>query len=230
VTRWLLAAWRAQRAGTKQLTSTQDAVAAGTESRFIGSIASPQYSHPTMKLPSWLSSTDDGASPLVERLNLLIETQHQTNVLLERLIAQGASTGKQTPRPADASTSGSRRTTLGARGRQAPPRKRPKPKTQRSPVLHQEIEAVLREAGHPLPANVIADRIRERGSYTPPRSSKPLSGSNVNSRVANPTYRSRFVRRDDDLAYHAGGTVVGRLSGASRAAFGDRCISCHEVR
>jgi hypothetical protein len=151
-----------------------------------------------MKLPSWLSSPDDGGSPLVERLNLLIETQQQTNVLLERLIAQGASTVQQTPRPADASTSGSKRSTVGVRGRQAPS-KRPKRKTQRSPGLHKEIEAVLREAGHPLPANVIADRIRARGNYTPPRSSKPLSGSNVNSRVANPTYRSRFVRRDDGI-------------------------------
>ena len=151
-----------------------------------------------MKLPSWLGSPVDGGSPLVERLNLLIETQHQTNVLLERLIAQGASTGQQTPRPADASISGSKRRTDSARPRKATS-KRPKGETQRSLGLHEEIEAVLREAGHPLPANVIADRIRERGNYMPPRSSKPLSASNVNSRVANATYRSRFVRRDDGI-------------------------------
>jgi hypothetical protein len=153
-----------------------------------------------MKIPSWLSSPDGADSPLVERLNLLIETQRQTNVLLERLIAQKGSgpPGQRTRPPADATTSETKRGAVAARRRKATIQ-RPKGETRRSPGLHQEIEAVLREAGRPLPANVIAERIRERGMYTPPRSSKPLSGSNVNSRVANPTYRSRFVRRDDGI-------------------------------
>jgi hypothetical protein len=69
----------------------------------------------------------------------------------------------------------------------------------RSPALHDEIEAVLREAGHPLPADVIANRIRARGTTPLPRSLQPWAGSNVNSRVANATYRSRIVRRDDGI-------------------------------
>lgn len=153
-----------------------------------------------MKLPTWLSSADDGGSPLTERLDLLIETQRETNVLLERLVAQKGSgpTEQRTPRPADAITSPRERSAAGARQPKATSQRSSR-ETQRSPALHDEIEAVLRDAGHPLPANVIADRIRERGKYTPPRSSKPLSGSNVNSRVANPTYRSRFMRRDDRI-------------------------------
>jgi hypothetical protein len=153
-----------------------------------------------MKLPTWLSSPDGAESPLVERLDLLIETQRQTNVLLERLIAHIGSgpIEQRTPSPASATTSSHKRSAVGARRRKAT-NQRSKGGTRRSPGLHEEIEAVLREAGHPLSANVIADRIRERGKYTPPRSSKPLSGSNVNSRVANPTYRGRFVRRDDGI-------------------------------
>jgi hypothetical protein len=153
-----------------------------------------------MKLPFRPNPSAEGDSALVERLDLLIETQRQTNVLLERLIAQEASglAGEETHRLAKASRSGPKRSTAGGRRRKATSQ-RSKSATKRSPGLHEEIEAVLREAGHPLSANVIADRIRERGNYTPPRSSKPLSGSNVNSRVANPTYRSRFIRRDDGI-------------------------------
>lgn len=153
-----------------------------------------------MKLPFWLNPSVEGDSALIERLDLLTETQRQTNALLERLVAQKAAgtAGQGTQRPLKASGSGPKRRTAGARRRKATSQQ-PRGETKRSPGLHEEIESVLREAGHPLPANVIADRIRERGNYAPPRSSKPLSGSNVNSRVANPTYRSRFVRRDDGI-------------------------------
>jgi hypothetical protein len=153
-----------------------------------------------MKLPIRLNRSAEGDSALVERLDMLIETQRQTNALLERLVAQEASgsAGQGTRRPSKASSSRPKRRTSGARRRKATSQ-RPKGKTKGSPALHDEIEAVLREAGHPLPANVIADRIRARGNYTPPRSLKPLSGSNVNSRVTNATYRGRFVRRDDGI-------------------------------
>lgn len=153
-----------------------------------------------MKLPFRLSAIDGDGSPLLERLDALIEAQRQTNVLLERLIAHKASApaGRETSRAEPSSTSRSGRHPARGRRRKATG-ERPKNTPKRSPSLHQEIEAVLREAGHPLTANAIADRIRERGHYTPPRSSKPLSGSNVNSRVGNPTYRGRFVRRDDGI-------------------------------
>jgi hypothetical protein len=150
-----------------------------------------------MKLPFRLDPSGESHSALVERLDLLIETQRQTNVLLERLIARevAGSAGQDTNRGAKASGPGPKR---GARGRRKATSQRSKG-MRRSPGLHEEIEAVLREAGHPLSANAIADQIRARANYTPPRSSRPLSGSNVNSRVAHPTYRSRFVRRKDGI-------------------------------
>ena len=154
-----------------------------------------------VKFPFRRSSTDESGSVLAERLDLLIQTQRQTNALLERLITlqTGGPADKEAGRPSVAvPASRSARHVPGRRRRRAT-RQQPKRATKRSPGLHMEIEAVLREAGHPLPANVIAERIRERGRYTPPRSAKPVSGSNVNSRVANATYRSRFVRRGDGL-------------------------------
>lgn len=63
-----------------------------------------------------------------------------------------------------------------------------------SPTLHDEITAVLSEAGEPLPASEIAERIRTRGRYVPPRRTTPLDGSQVSARVARPEYRDRFVR------------------------------------
>jgi hypothetical protein len=67
--------------------------------------------------------------------------------------------------------------------------------------LHEEIAAVIGERG-PLSAADLATAILERGRYAPPRSSKPLDAATVNSRVSNPAYRSRFIRRDGriDLA------------------------------
>lgn len=152
------------------------------------------------KLPFTFGSTASGDSAVVQRLDLLLETQRETNILLERLVAQESSgrTRQKRRRLSDASASRSNGRLTGAARRKGS-RQQSKGETKRSPGLHDEIEAVLVEAGHPLPANVIADRIRERGNYTPPRSSKPLSGSNVNSRVANPTYKTRFVRRDDGI-------------------------------
>lgn len=149
-----------------------------------------------MKLPSWRIPIDDGDSPVVERLNLLIEMHRETNVLLERLIARGNSSDQ---RRSAGAPSGSKRRPIAAARRRKASGQRSAGDSQRSPGLHEEIEAVLREAEHPLPANMIADRIRERAKYAPPRSSKPLSGSSVNSRVANPAYRSRFIRRDDGI-------------------------------
>ncbi|MEO8251391.1 MAG: hypothetical protein ABI978_05385 [Chloroflexota bacterium] len=61
--------------------------------------------------------------------------------------------------------------------------------------LHEEIAAVIAERG-PQTAAELATAIAERGRYTPPRSAKPLDAATVNARVSNPTYRSRFVRRE----------------------------------
>jgi hypothetical protein len=166
---------------------------------FMWSVA--VYDRRQMKLP-FRSAIDQDGSALLERLDALIATQHQTNALLESLNDQlaSAAAGRETSQPIQrASTSRPGRRTTRARGRKATGQRSESGGTKRSPGLHEEIEAVLREAGRPLPANEIADRIRQRGHYTPPRSSKPLSASSVNSRVANRTYRSRFVRRDDGI-------------------------------
>jgi hypothetical protein len=61
--------------------------------------------------------------------------------------------------------------------------------------LHEEIAAVIAERG-PQTAAELAAAIAERGLYQPPRSAKPLDAAAVNARVSNPTYRSRFVRRE----------------------------------
>ena len=62
-------------------------------------------------------------------------------------------------------------------------------------ALHDEITAVISERG-PQTAAELAVAIAERGRYLPPRSAKPLDAATVNARVSNPTYRSRFVRRE----------------------------------
>ncbi len=61
--------------------------------------------------------------------------------------------------------------------------------------LHDEITAVIMERG-PQTAAELAAAVVERGRYSPPRSTKPIDAAIVNSRVSNPVYRDRFVRRD----------------------------------
>lgn len=62
-------------------------------------------------------------------------------------------------------------------------------------ALHDEIAAVIAERG-PQTAAELASAIAERANYQAPRSAKPLDAAAVNARVSNPTYRSRFVRRE----------------------------------
>jgi hypothetical protein len=61
--------------------------------------------------------------------------------------------------------------------------------------LHDEMIAVIAERG-PLSAGELATAITERGRYAPPRSGKTLDAATVSQRASNPTYRSRFVRRE----------------------------------
>jgi chemotaxis protein histidine kinase CheA len=70
-------------------------------------------------------------------------------------------------------------------------------------ALHDEISAVISERG-PQTAAELASAIAERGNYRPPRSAKPLDAAAVNARVSNPTYRSRFVRREHRIGLAAG--------------------------
>jgi hypothetical protein len=72
----------------------------------------------------------------------------------------------------------------------------------RKVALHDEIVAVISERG-PLSAAELATAIVERGRYAPPRSGKPLDAATVNSRVSNPTYRSRFARSEGRIGLAA---------------------------
>lgn len=82
-------------------------------------------------------------------------------------------------------------------------RPRGRPRKQTSPArstgarigLHDEIAAVITERG-PQTAAELAAAVLERGRYSPPRSTRTIDAAIVNSRVSNPVYRDRFVRRD----------------------------------
>jgi hypothetical protein len=69
-------------------------------------------------------------------------------------------------------------------------------------ALHDEIAAVIAEVG-PRTAAELASAIVARGRYRPPRSKKPLDAAQVNARVSNPTYRSRFVRNEHRIGLAA---------------------------
>lgn len=87
-------------------------------------------------------------------------------------------------------------TTPVARAKRAPQRSSaPRARTAGKVALHDEIVAVIAERG-PQTAAELASAIVERGNYRPPRSAKPLDAAAVNARVSNPTYRSRFLRRE----------------------------------
>ena len=62
-------------------------------------------------------------------------------------------------------------------------------------ALHDEIIAIISERG-PLSAADLAAAVVDRARYAPPRSAHPIDASVINSRVSNPVYRDRFVRRE----------------------------------
>ena len=68
------------------------------------------------------------------------------------------------------------------------------PRRCRRTSLTTEIVAVLAEAGEPLGYGTLAERIRERGIFTPPRSGHELTRAQIAARVNNKFYRDRFVR------------------------------------
>ena len=84
------------------------------------------------------------------------------------------------------------------------PRRRAAARTGAARVaLHDEIATIIAERG-PQTAAELAAAIVERGNYRPPRSAKPLDAAAVNARVSNPTYRSRFLRRDRRIGLASG--------------------------
>lgn len=60
--------------------------------------------------------------------------------------------------------------------------------------LHEEIAAVLRETGGPMTSAQIAERIRQRGLFEPPRSKRKLDVLMVASRISHENYRHLFSR------------------------------------
>ena len=159
-----------------------------------------------MRLPIRLSRDSDSQladalNTVAQRLDRLIELTEQTNELLrstrstDRAAARPAIGGAG--QPAAAPRPRGRRGRQPSDGRQRSPRSGP---VGRGPGLHDAIEAVLREAQAPLTTAEIAQRINDRRLFVPPRSGKPLSSSQVNSRIANPHYRDRFRRVEGRVA------------------------------
>ncbi len=66
-------------------------------------------------------------------------------------------------------------------------------------ALHDEIIAIITERG-PMTAADVAAAVVDRARYTPPRSAHPIDASIINSRVSNPVYRDRFVRREGRIS------------------------------
>lgn len=71
-------------------------------------------------------------------------------------------------------------------------------------ALHDEMIAVISERG-PMTAGELAAVISERGRYAPPRSGRPIDAAMVSQRASNPTYRSRFLRREGRIGLAEGG-------------------------
>ena len=125
-----------------------------------------------------------GAEGLLSRLD----------ALTARVAALESTKGPEAP-----SSGASVEAIAAARTRDRPTRDRPKrvsaaPSGERV-ALHDEMIAIIREQG-PMPAAELAAAIVERGRYTVPRSGKAIDAKTVSQRVSNPTYRSRFVRRE----------------------------------
>lgn len=72
--------------------------------------------------------------------------------------------------------------------------KRRRTRRNSSPTLRSEIADVLRQAGEPLTAREIAERVVSRAACRPPRSAHPVRGGQISARVNHPQYRSMFGR------------------------------------
>ncbi|HSM38476.1 MAG TPA: hypothetical protein VK838_04020 [Candidatus Limnocylindrales bacterium] len=135
---------------------------------------------------------------LAARVDQLARRLDSLTTATEPAAAQPASTTQPAAETADAAPAEAATAQPRRRGR---PPKKPAEAAKRASggeprvPLHEEIAEVIREHG-PMTASAIASAIVERGRYAAPRSSRPLDGATVNSRVSNPAYRSRFARSD----------------------------------
>ena len=70
-------------------------------------------------------------------------------------------------------------------------------------ALHDEMIAVISERG-PMTAGELAAAVSERGRYAPPRSGRSIDAAMISQRASNPTYRSRFLRREGRIGLAEG--------------------------
>lgn len=162
-----------------------------------------------------LKRATDGAGPrnpepenalVADRLLLVAQLLEATNGLLRDLAAQLRPTGQLSAADAPArSTPRQRRRTADVAkpdGNRPVARRRQQNRKApgSSPRLHEEIAAVLREAGEPLSAREIAERVRGRGQYRRPRRTTPIDGTQISARVGHPQYRKLFTRADGRIA------------------------------
>ena len=137
-----------------------------------------------------LATSEDGAPQTgdVPRLVLRLEEVERRLTALESARPPGS-----TLRSREGQVSSSRR--AGARGKPRAGRRRG-----RTTSLTTEIVAVLTESGEPLDYGTLAERIRERGIFTPPRSGRELTRSQIAARVSHTFYRDRFIRSGGRVA------------------------------
>jgi hypothetical protein len=173
------------------------------------------YTAADMKFPLRLSSNHDSnladvLDELTRRLDRLLELTEETNRLL--------SYRKQTNRTEAQQTFGATRTQNRRQPRRGSGQGKTSIRTRRTTMrssrlptrqgLHHAIEAVLLEAREPLTAAEITERINDRQLFVPPRSGKPLSSDQVNSRISNTHYRNRFRRENGRVRLAADRTRV----------------------
>src|SRR5262245_17314195 len=132
-------------------------------------------------VPSIASSEPIYLSGLADRLDMVIDLLARANELLERSLLQEPTSRRSTRR---ARVAGGAKTARKRRGPDA---------GTRSPRLHEEIAAILRDAKRPLSANEIAAEVRTRGLFTGRTQTDSVTASHVSSRVSHPLYRDRFL-------------------------------------
>lgn len=127
---------------------------------------------------------------IADRLLLVTQLLEATNGLLRDVALQMRPTAlTQAESPAR-----TRRQPRAVAAPRSAPARSPSRRATKTPPLHDEIVSVLRAASQPLTTGEIAERVRSRGRYEPPRRTTPLDATQISSRVGHPKYRRLFSR------------------------------------
>lgn len=141
---------------------------------------------------------------IADRLELVAQLLEATNGLLaelaERMRQPAEPAEASARRPSSTRQNSQRRLTGASRSGRARETRAPGRSRAGSPRLHEEIIDVLRDAGEPLRAGEIAERVQRRGRYVPPRRTTPVDGSQISARVGHPQYRALFTRTNGRIA------------------------------